>query len=90
VQLGRQPAHDLLDLLYQLTGGRIYDGELLLDPKGVVRTAFLELYRYSVPPLSSGLTGTQTTILSTWGNIVPALTEKGHDQHFSISARSGF
>src|SRR5215207_2126635 len=36
VQLSRQPAHDLLDLLHQLTGGRVHDGELLLDPEGVV------------------------------------------------------
>src|SRR5918994_6807436 len=57
VQLSRQPAHDLLDLLDEFPRGRVHDGELLLDPEGVVRTAFLELYGYGVPPLSSGLTG---------------------------------
>src|SRR5918994_1030784 len=57
VQLGGQPAHDLLDLLDQLPGGRIHDGEFLLDPEGVVRSASLELYRHGVPPLSSWLKG---------------------------------
>src|ERR671911_216615 len=57
VQLSRQPAHDLLDLLDELPCGRVHYGELLLDPEGVIRTAFLELYRYGVPPLSLGLTG---------------------------------
>src|SRR5918994_7307295 len=81
VQLSRQPVHDLLDLLHQLTGGRVYDGELLLDPEGVVRTAFLELYRHGIPPLASVFEGSGSLAggSSPWGNIVPVLANKGQE-----------
>jgi hypothetical protein len=65
--------------------------EFLLDPEGVVRTAFLELYRHDVPPLSSWVAGSESFAI---GGSQPGATyypfwrtKAKIAPHFSISAR---
>src|SRR5215217_4257064 len=82
-QLLGETAHDLLDLRDQLPRRGVYDGKLLLDPEGVARVDFLELYGHGLLPPSSGVKRIPCDRqFSTWANIVTGLK-----QHFSISVR---